>query len=289
MPGSRQRGLGRAVTELSLGMNLAIERRGGRRGGSGVMARLPWPLGAAVACGVLGLASPARAGDASLPVLRHLVYKISVSVTGKSEGHVADAIQTFGPASARAPKQGDVMTVTSNAAAAGTIVADVVAAPEDGGLVVDVSEDATSRSRHVVRVGIHPNGRLDFPPQADMSEEEGFLLRLLAREIAPEHLEAGTSWNIDEDGSDYVWRTKFRVLEMKAPDDVRLDIESSLNERKVGGVAVDSTETVEYDPSMAVPRAMRVDSRTRGQSLTTTTTTELVVVLELAEDSFRKR
>jgi hypothetical protein len=252
-----------------------------------MMFLLQRSLAAGLACG-LALAVPARGEDAKLPVLRHLEFKLSVSVAGKTEGKVQDAIAALGSTNARAPKRGDAMTVMLNSNEEGRIVADVVAATQDGGLVVDVSEDARTRSRHVVRVGIHPNGRLDFPPDADMNEEEGFLLRFLAREIAPAHLETGSIWNIDENGADYDWRTNFRVIEVKSPDEVRIAFESSLSARKVGGTAVVSTGTVDYDPPMDVPLRMRIDTRTRRQTPSATTTTDLSVTLDLADDSFRK-
>jgi hypothetical protein len=253
-----------------------------------MMHRLERALAAALACGALALPVPARGEDARLPVLRHLEYKLSVSVTGKTEGKIQDAIQTFGTGSARAPKQGDVLTVMSNASEEGRIVADVMAATKDGGLVVDVSEEARSRSRRVVRVGVHANGRLDFPPNAEMSEEEGFLLRFLAREIAPAHLEPGSVWNIDENGADYVWRTNFRVIEMKRADDVRLALYSSLTDRKIGSTSVASSGIVDYDPSMDVPLSMQIDTRTLQQNVSSTTTTNLSVRLEVVVDSFRK-
>lgn len=244
-------------------------------------------LAAGLVCG-LALAVPARGDDAKLSVLRHLEFKLSVSVTGKTEGKVQDAIAALGSTNARAPKRGDAMTVTMTSNEEGRIVADVVAVTQDGGLVVDVSEDARARSKHVERVGIHANGRLDFPRDADVSEEEGFLLRFLAREIAPVHLESGSIWNIDENGADYDWRTNFRVIEVRTPDEVRIALESSLIARKVGGTAVSSTGTVDYDPPMDVPVRMRIDTRTRRQTPSATTTTDLSVSLELAEDSFRK-
>lgn len=253
-----------------------------------MMFLLQRPLAAGLVCG-LALAVPARGEDAKLPVLRHLEFKLSVSVRGKTEGKVQDAIAALGSStSVRSPKQGDALTVVMNSNEEGRIVADVMAATQDGGLVVDVSEDARTRSRRVVRVGIHANGRLDFPPDADMSEEEGFVLRFLAREIAPAHLETGSIWNIDENGADYDWRTNFRVIEVKTPDEVRIALESSINARKVAGTAVVSSGTVDYDPPMDVPLRMRIDTRTRLQTPSTTTTTDLSVSLELAEDSFRK-
>jgi hypothetical protein len=240
-----------------------------------------------MACIALAGAAPVRADKGLLPILRHLVYKVSIGWTGRAEEHREDGLQAIrpGPGAAR---QNDAMTVAARAHEDGRIVADVVAATLDGGLVVDISEDAQSRTRHVVRVGIHSNGRLDYPPDAEVSEEEGDLLRLLARGIAPPHIEEGSMWNIDETGSDYVWRTNFRAVEIRALDDVHIEMQSSLTSHGVGGVNVTSSGRVVYDPTKVVPLNVQLDTKTRRQTASAVTTTDLAISLELLEDSFRK-
>jgi hypothetical protein len=231
-------------------------------------------------------AGTAYADEAKLPVVRHLAYRLSVGWTGRTQEHREDGLQAIrpGPGAAR---QNDSLTVGTRTFEEGRIIADVVAATLDGGLVVDISEEAQTRTRRVVRVGIHSNGRLDYPPDAEMSEEEGFLLRLLARGIAPSHIEEGSTWNVDESGADYVWRTNFRAVEIRASDDVRLEMQSSLTSHGVGGVTVSSSGKVAYDPTRDVPLSMELDTKALRQTATAVTTTDLAISLELLEDSFR--
>ena len=99
--------------------------------------------------------------------------------------------------------------------AKGSIGIDVVAATDDAGLVVDVSENAIERTRPKVRIVIGPDGAVFYDPKnaENLTEEEITLVRWLARGFFGDHpTDPGTSWTVDQSANGHVDVERYRVV-----------------------------------------------------------------------------
>ncbi|MEA2689918.1 MAG: hypothetical protein QOD51_2525, partial [Candidatus Eremiobacteraeota bacterium] len=146
-------------------------------------------LGAAAAPSV----SSAQSAPAVVKPLRTLVYSVQFTAKTTNEEHGSglsseNGAQAAGSATTRR---------TSNVDDSGTLTASVVAAPSDGGLVIDTSFTGKSANQPAIRVAVYPDGRLTYAPGADLSPEAARLLPLLARGIvADRDVSPGSSWTI---------------------------------------------------------------------------------------------
>jgi hypothetical protein len=174
----------------------------------------------------------------------------------------------------------------------GTISIDVIAATADAGLVVDISEEAMSRSRGKIRVAIRGDGALLYDARglAPITEEEDALLRLLARDFYGEHPTApGTTWSVDLGGESVRGVARFGVVSAEGTD-VTLSYHTEL--RVSGAHAFDALRDgrLVYDRRLAVPRSLvyRGESRAGGAS-SAYDFTDVSVQLTLRSDSFAER
>jgi hypothetical protein len=241
------------------------------------------------ACANLFLGASARASvaaDAASPteplkVLRHLEFYVTVGESSTTETKVSgfDAGSESGHATAD----------NGSLDAHGTIAVDVVGATSDGGLAVDVSENAASRESPPIRVGIL-NGKLYYDPHTIVNEEERDVLLFLDRGfVKPDTLAAGTTWNDDAAGSGMTTHATYKV---KTVDDqaktIALDFEASTDVSGPNGYQADTHGTMTYDTAVSVPLDFTLWRRTHVEQPGRLTTVDTKLSATLREDSLRK-
>jgi hypothetical protein len=152
-------------------------------------------LATVFALAAAGAPSAGSAQAAQLPAkpLRTLVYSVQFTAKTTNEEHTSGLSSESGALAA-----GSATTRrTSNVDDSGTLTAAVVAAPGDGGLVIDASFAGKATTQPPVRVAVYSDGRLTYAPGADLSPEAARLLPLLARGIVAERdVSPGSSWTI---------------------------------------------------------------------------------------------
>ena len=223
---------------------------------------------------------PASASDSSPGVLRRLVYELHMVVTAKRSIEHA-------PLHAYDSTHGDTVGALESR---GVVHVDVIAASTDGGLVADVSEDATSRSRPKVRVAIQSDGVLSYDPKqaANVSEEEAALLRWLARGFYGDHpREPGAAWNVDVSGNGVADVVRYRVVEATAAT-VTLHYDDQRTAHGVGGYDAMRTGTLVYDTGRIVPLRVGYQGWSHSGRSGSFDTTDVSVELVLSADSFAK-
>jgi hypothetical protein len=228
-----------------------------------------------------GVAADAGTTTAALKVLRHLEFYMTVGESSTTETKVSG----FDAGS----ESGHATDDNGSLDAHGTITVDVVGATSDGGLAVDVSEDAASRKSPPIRVGILA-GKLYYDPHTIVNEEERDVLLFLDRGfVKPDTLSAGTTWNDDPAGSGTTTHTTYKV---KSVDDqaktVALDFEGSTNVTGPNGFRADTHGTMTYDTGVSVPLDFTLWRRTHVEQPGRLTTVDTKLSATLREDSLRK-
>ena len=148
----------------------------------------------------------ASAADAPVPIkaLRTLVYDVTYSARTTHEVKSSGFNGGYGGG-------GGGMTDTSSGVAAGSggasqfmngddrgkLTIDVIAAPADGGLVVDTAFAGSTNVQPTTRVAIFKDGRISADPAHPLAPETLRLLPLIARGfIADRDVSAGSTWSI---------------------------------------------------------------------------------------------
>ena len=175
-------------------------------------------------------------------------------------------------------------------AAQGSIQADVVAATGDGGLVVDLTENASGRDRLKVRFAVSIDGTVGFDPKnaGSVSGEELALARWLARGFYLEHpTEPGTSWTIDQSGNGITGTEHYRVTGNASH---RVTLDYALEQKIAGAQAYGETRegSLVYDTALVVPVRAAYQGETRREAFGASEATYVSVTLTLRTDSFAK-
>jgi hypothetical protein len=269
--------------------------------------RLPAPALRAVPAIVVSaglFAAPVVAGAASTSTsshpLRTLSFDVDVHVLALREtpGEGIHGTRPAMPVKGRmvngrpggATGSGD-RTQGAAVTAKGSIGVDVVAATDDAGLVLDVSETATERTRPKVRIVLGPDGAVFYDPKnaENLTEEEITLVRWLARGFYGDHpTEPGTTWTVDQSANGHVDVERYRVV---ARDAHQITLDYALEE-KVGGTAGYAGSrggSLVYDTAMIVPVKATFQTEARRQVGVAYETTRTSVTLTLTADSFAKR
>ena len=173
----------------------------------------------------------------------------------------------------------------------GSIGVDVVAATDDAGLILDVSETANERTRPKVRIVLGPDGAVAYDPKnvANLTEEEITLVRWLARGFfADRPTEPGTTWTVDQSANGHVDVERYRVV---ARDAHQLTLDYLLEEKVGGATGYAGTRggSLVYDTAMIVPLKATFQTEARRQVGAAYETTRTSVTLTLTGDSFAKR
>jgi hypothetical protein len=203
----------------------------------------------------------------------------AVAVKGRMAGG-----QTSGATGSGDRTQGAAIT------AKGSIGVDVVAATDDAGLVIDVSESAIERTRPKVRIVVGPDGAVFFDPKnaENLTEEEITLVRWLARGFYGDHpTDPGTSWTVDQSANGHVDVERYRVV---ARDAHQITLDYALEEKVGGTTGYAGTRggSLVYDTAMIVPVKASFQSESRRQVGATYETTRTSVTLTLKSDSFAR-
>jgi hypothetical protein len=152
----------------------------------------------------LAFAAPiaAPAADAPAKSLRHLVYDVTYSArttqevksSGFNGGYGGSAMPGEGAGAASGT---GTASQYMNGDDHGKLTIDVVAATQDGGLVVDTSFAGSANVQPTTRVALYADGRLSADPAHPLCPEAVRLLPLIARGfIANRDVSAGSSWNV---------------------------------------------------------------------------------------------
>ncbi len=226
-------------------------------------------------------AAPLGAAAESPKPLRTLNYDLQMSI-GVVRSVQRDAIGTAGST------HGDF---AGGSESKGNITVDVIAVTADGGLVADVREIATNRSRPSVRVAITAAGALSYDPkQSDnVTEEEDTLLRWLARGfVTAADRSAGTTWTIDNSTRGTQAAEHYRVVSAEGPV-LHLDYKAESKSSGLGGGDMTRAGTLVYDTKLTVPKSASYKDIAHRQQLGSYDTTEMGVQLKLTSDSLAKK
>jgi len=242
-------------------------------------------------------APAARAADPPppLPSLRHLVFAVDVGVNDQYEKRLQttphiDGISRRATATGNQALPPDPRTAAYDRHLKGIIVCDVVAATADGGLVVDVREEAAERVAPRMRVAIGPTGHLNYPPAPPLFDEEVALLRLLARSLVGTESHAlGTSWAVEDSGKGYASKTVYRVVGAEATGDLRLDLNGEYRQDGLDNILGVVQGKLAYDQSKLVPRSASLDSQARRETPDGYRVIRVAINLTLVDDSFARR
>jgi hypothetical protein len=228
-----------------------------------------------------GAAAAATPADPPLKVLRHLTFDVSVDVESKTETKVAG----FDGATS-----GTAADDTGSTATHGTISVDVVGVTADGGLVVDVSEDAATRRALPVRVGVTDKA-LFYDPTRTVTDEERRLLHYLARDFVKSgELAPGTTWVDDMSAANVSDRTTYKVTTVDADaKTIGLEIVGDTTATGPSGYVTRSFGTMTYDTGVLVPQNVTLSTRTNIQAVGRLTTVDTKLAFALRDDSFRKK
>jgi hypothetical protein len=140
---------------------------------------------------LLGSASPARAAaPEQLKTLRtlvyHVVYDFQSTYTQATSGMNGNGPSAGGSGTQRQD------AIDKNE---GTLTLNVVAATQDGGLVIDASFDGDKRSWRTVRIAIFPDGRMSYDMSKEVGPEGARVVPFLARGLLSEgEITPGKTW-----------------------------------------------------------------------------------------------
>jgi hypothetical protein len=210
---------------------------------------------------------------AAAPPLRTIVYDVTymVSTTAQEQG------------SAGAAQRSSLTTDR------GKLTVDIVAAPEDGRLIVDAAFAGDAPDRSAVRVAISKSGDLSADPATPVSAAAVGVLPLLARGLlVGRDVSPGSTWDVAAAAPSH-GTISYRVLHS---DDERatLAVAGGVSIRRPDGFDSQSTATVAYDTVRLCPLHYDVTTVVRRQtsmSRFVTSTTHLVA--DLVSDSFANR
>jgi hypothetical protein len=244
-------------------------------------------------------AAPLAASAADAPatkVLRQLVYDVTYSArttqqiksSGLNSGYGGGTGMAGDSANSGAGGSGTASQFM-NGDDHGKLTIDVVAATNDGGLVVDTSFTGAKTAQPTTRVAVYSDGRISSDPAHPLAPAAARMLPLIARGfIAERDVSAGSSWNIPAPAP-AKGSTTYRVQSTDGQR-ARIAIEgvvsmpgpTGFDETAQGTTtyATDLVSPVSYDLNARIHRQLGMD-----QSMTTTAH----VTATLVSDSFAKK
>ena len=248
----------------------------------------------AVFCAVLLATQTANVRAADGP-LRHLAFHYELGLTTAFEQNTS-GMRMIDSSGLRGSGNGGGIVGVSGAAHQlsnaqvvdrGTIVADVLAATNDGGLIIAISESGRERKKPQARVGLREDGEIIAGAASDLFEEQRYLLALLARHLLPEGYAVGDLWRIEmpvPEGSSDV--TTYKMVGGDAPI-LHLTVDHVVSNRSMRGYDLHITGTVDYDSKLLVPTNAKLHGILHSQGVDGVSTVTTDVVLSLVEDSFK--
>ena len=247
---------------------------------------------AAAAAFTAPLAVSAADATAPIPPMRKLVYDVTYSArtthqvksSGLNSGYGGGAGEgnpsTTGSGSASQFMNGDDR---------GKLTIDVIAAPADGGLVVDATFTGSVNAQPKTRVAIYKDGGIAADPAHPLAPETARLLPLIARGfIADRDVSPGAMWSIPAPAP-AKGSTTYRVQSSDGRL-ARIAIEGTWSvpgangfdesDQGVTTYATDVVSPVSYDLTARIHRQLGMDS---------SMTTSAHITATLVSDSFAKK
>jgi hypothetical protein len=238
----------------------------------------------------------ASAADAPAPAtsLRHLVYDVTYSArtthevksSGFNGGYGGSSMPGEGSGVAAG---GGTVSQFMNGDDHGKLTIDVVAATQDGGLVVDTSFAGSANVQPTTRVAVYSDGRLSADPAHPLCPEATRLLPLIARGfIANRDVSPGSSWSVPAPAP-AKGSTTYRV---QSSDGARalIAIEGVWSMPGPTGFDESDNGVTTYATDLVSPVSYDVTSRIRRQlGMDQSMTTSAHVIATLVSDSFAKK
>ncbi|HTW83785.1 MAG TPA: hypothetical protein VMD91_06950 [Candidatus Sulfotelmatobacter sp.] len=238
---------------------------------------------AALACVLT--AAPCAAAGATKP-LRTLVYDLHYTAFNRSNEQTSGFTGGGGGAGTGG---GDVER-TSDIDDHGTLTIDVIAATQDGGLVVDTTYSGQNSMQPKLRVAIFSDGRLGMDPAALPSVATLYLAPLLARGlVAGRNLDTGVTWTEPaQPGVKGDWNYKVTGID---GDVATLEVDATRSVAGPRGFDETDSETTRYDTTKLCPVA--VDLTTTSHHVVATQSqyvmTKAHLTATLVSDTFANR
>lgn len=218
----------------------------------------------------------AAEGPPAAAPIRHMVFDVGVTATSRLE------IKRSGIGVAG----GNADQYAGGLQSKGRVIADVIAATAQSGLVIDISEDAQTRKSPVVRVAVLPNGALSYDPKAEITDEEAWLLRFLARGLIDKNLAPGATFELRNDGAVVKELTSFHVTGVDDKGRLKLDVDATVKAGGAQGYDGTTHGRIVYDAAKTIPVSIVLATRTHQESISRLNTVDLQIDFDLAEDSF---
>jgi len=232
---------------------------------------------------VVFAALPATAETPSPKPLRHLTFTLSVATNYSSElrgvKDIADPVGATG------------LTTESRNRADGSIVCDIIAARNEGDLLIDVSETLRGQSTPASRIVLHADGEFNYlPGQKPLAPEAALVVPFLARTyIGPPPHTAGETWTVNDNLPNFKATTVFKVTAVRGPADISVEFEENYTVSGAQGSNGLIRGRTTYDPTKVVPHEGSFDTRSRSQSGDHYQVVSTFLEFTLKEDSFATR
>jgi len=240
---------------------------------------------AAAAAFIAPLAASAADAPAPPKVLRQLVYDVTFTARTTHEVKSSGFNSGYGGGT---PSDGNSGVSAGSGAASqfmngddhGRLTISVIAAPEDGGLVVDTTFTGSTNVQPTTRVAIYKDGRITADPAHPLAPETARLLPLIARGfIADRDVSPGSTWSIPAPAP-AKGSTTYKVQSSDGHL-ARIAIESLMSvpgptgfdesDQGVTTYATDFVSPVSYDLTARIHRQLGIDqSMTTSAHLTAT-------------------
>lgn len=242
----------------------------------------------------LGAPLAASAADApAVQPIRELVYDVTYSARTTHELKSSGLNSGYGggtPTDNRNKSVGSGATSQfMNGDERGKLTIAIVAAPPDGGLVVDTSFTGATNPQPLTRVAVYKDGRLSADPKHPLAPEAARLLPLIARGfIAERDVSTGSSWIVPAPPP-AKGVTTYRV---QSSDGKRalIAIEAVWSLPGPGGFDESDQGTTTYATDLASPVSYDLNARIRRQlGVDETITTTAHVTATLVSDTFANR
>jgi hypothetical protein len=249
---------------------------------------------AAVAMAAVGV--PGRAVT-TVPQVRHLIYSFTWGTTNQTEVHTSGMPDS---ASGGGGSGGMLVAVPGSTGSAsgissfgggasdrGTITVDVMRQQSDGGLVVNVSEQATERrSAPVATCVAYGDLTVVCDPNKKITVEELTLLRLLGSNfVDPSQLDAARHWRRQQQTGTSSSTSDFTIAKnangMMTIDETRVETDATGARPQTSEV----TGTIAYDFARTVPTSIDESTMMRSEQGEQYQTVKSQTDLQLQSDS----
>jgi hypothetical protein len=233
-----------------------------------------------VAAFAMVIPGAASAANQAKP-MRTLVYAIVYSAENRNNEQTSG----FSGGGGGAGTAGGMVTRVSQSGDDGTLTVNVIAAPPDGGLVVDCTFAGKSTQQTALRVAIFSDGRLSMPPDAVLSPAASYMLPLLARGlVADRSIEPGATWSRPM-AAPAKGTTTFRVTGVNG-DNATLKIDGSVSVPGARGYDETDDGTAVYDTAKLAPVSYDLTAMSRHVMAEQYITSNVRLTAKLVSDSF---